>query len=895
MCVLDADKKEYDLRPFMEVLIDPKEEFSIKEMATPEIASQFASPQKGHFNFGFTKGALWFRFTIQENKKDTGSYNKNQWIFDPGWNTYDTFYLFVPDPRNTEKWIQYSCGRLLAPSWSMDKRHFSLPTEINYPTTCYIRATGFRPLVFSPHIATLERTIWINSLKVFGLALLIGFFLTMAMAQFAILVYTKSTKYKWFFIGNITFIGYTASSSYQYIINFQNLPTVIMSAGMIAQGVMLSVVRSFLETRKISKILDIIVFTSIIATFAIAIYIFFINEKISADLVMNSAAATTSIGALASICSYKRNKTVALIFIAAWIGITTAVSVFDYAAHGRMEFCHPSIVWYGFVFEAICHSILLAYSVKVVSLERQKAEANANAKANFLANMSHEIRTPMTAVVGFLQLAIQLKPTGQLNQYLMKIQTAANHLMGVINDILDVSKIEAGKIELESRPFNIETLLQNTADILVTRAFENTNELVISVDPDIPRTLIGDPLRLQQILVNLGGNAVKFTHNGTVLLAVNQANLPASQGTASLRFWVSDTGIGIDPASLSQLFQPFSQADKSTTRVYGGTGLGLSISRRLAELMGGELTATSNPGDGSTFEFTISLHIEPSSDNELPRQNKTYSALQILIIEDNRASREAMKAIMNELGLTHKSTETIKEAFDLLSDDSFDLIILDWDLPDMPGPEAVTSLRALPLNVSPLIAFMTSMARLEAESLQPERFGVDALLAKPFTLSSVENLLRKLFNAEIATTESQFASLDSEKPDISLIKSLRILLAEDNQFNQELIRALLEESRAKLEIVNNGKEAVNRVLDGHKPRIDIILMDLHMPIMDGYEATIAIRTIFKKLPIVAMTADVTDEDKEQCFKVGMNGHLTKPIDIAALYYTLAKIAAGQRS
>jgi two-component system, sensor histidine kinase and response regulator len=434
-------------------------------------------------------------------------------------------------------------------------------------------------------------------------------------------------------------------------------------------------------------------------------------------------------------------------------------------------------------------------------------------------------------------------------------------------------------------------LLSETADILVSRAFENGNELVLSLHPDVPRRLLGDSLRLKQILLNLGGNAVKFTRNGTVGISVSRsADAAPVKGSVYVRFAVSDTGIGIDEAMLPKLFDSFTQADNSTARVYGGTGLGLSISRKLAHIMGGRISAQSQPGKGATFEFTVRLIALPEQGDAAVKPAQDYSAQSALVVEDNPASREAILQILTDLGLRCKMASSVHEAKRLAAKESFDFVLLDWDLPDMPGPEAVKHLRAAERIGQLPVAIMLSMARPEAEGLWPETYGIQAILAKPFTRSSLESVVRQLVCKE-EPGELEISGCSSrEQQTRDKVRGMRVLLAEDNQFNQELIESILVMEGVEMEIASNGKEAVSRVQDGKRPAFEAVLMDVHMPLMDGYEATRAIRADkrFRALPIIAMTANVLAGDRELCLEAGMNDHLTKPVDTELLLATLAK-------
>lgn len=890
-CVLRAEMEEYDLRPFMEFLEDADRSLSIDQSAAPALADRFGLPPKGHFNFGLTSSALWFRFTIVDHPSNSAEGRlPSLWIFDPGWQFYDTIDLYVPDPDAAGGWRTYSAGRLPSVPGAPDKRFFKLPVGLGEPTTCYLRITGIRPIMVAPHLASLDSTLRVNGFKTMGTALLLGFFATLMLGNLAIYLYTGNSKYKWFVLSNLTFVSFVATTSYQHLIVVKNLPTIIMMVGLVGQAIVATTVRTFFEIRKHNRTLNTILLISVWVVLGIAASAFVLPEQMHPKLSIYAVMPLTLVVFLACFDSLKRDRTPALIFMVAWIGAVIAGFTYNWALKGGLPFVHPFFMWVSFVVEAFSMSALLAYNIETLSAQRQAAEAMAQTRSSFLASMSHEIRTPMTAVLGFLNLSLHLGAQGQLRQYLLKINAAANHLMGIINDILDLAKIEAGKVELETKPFEVETLLQDTADLLVSRAFENGNELVVSVQPGLPRRVTGDSLRLKQVLLNLGSNAVKFTHGGTVRLAVQTvADATSVQDAVTLRFEVSDTGIGIDPAVLQRLFTSFEQADTSTARVYGGTGLGLSISRRLVQIMGGDITVRSRPGEGAIFEFTVVFSPDPEDAVRSEANAADHGSLNVLVVEDNPASRAAMEEITTYLGLRHKFAGTAAEASQLGDAENFDLILVDWNLPDMIGPEAVTLLRSSERTARVPVALMTSPARPEMENLRLNGSGVQGVLAKPFTASAVEGLLRQIASSDKPAALAGPDTLADAPCNLDQARGLRVLLAEDNLFNQELLGVILEEAGVEMEVVDNGAEAVRRVTDGGAP-LDVVLMDVHMPVMGGFEATRTIRRDerFSALPIIAMTADITAEDRARCLDAGMNDHLTKPVDTDELFRILVK-------
>ena len=886
VCVLGGEGDDYDLRPYMEYLEDAEGTLTVDQAASAEMDSQFGPPPNGRFNFGFRQSALWFRFTIRELPSG-GSGLPLYWIFDPGWNMYGTFELFVPDAGVPGGWKTYGSGHLLSPSGEQERRQFRLPTGLTDPTTCYIRVTSIRPLVLSPHITTIDRAIWVNGAKLAGTGLLLGFFCTMVLIHLAIYLYTGNGKVKWLVLGNMSFVAFVALTSYQHLFTFRDMPAAIMMAGLAAQGFLACVIREFLELRRDSKLVDAALLFCICLVFAAAVGAYFLPHDLQGRFSIYVAVPVSLTGAWACIVSLKRDRVVSSIFLFAWTGAALSVSVYNRAAHGALSFAHPSIIWAGFVCEGLAMSVLLAYTVQVMAVQRQAAEAMARAKSSFLASMSHEIRTPMTAILGFLNLSLQLQPQGRLRQYLSKIRASSDHLMGIINDILDLSKIEADKVELDARSFDLDALLDEVGDILAPKAFANGNELAVTVPPEVPSRLVGDPLRLKQVLVNLGGNAIKFTHDGTVRLVVTGAeDQPTPAGRIALRFQVVDTGIGIDEAVLPRLFGSFVQADASTARNFGGTGLGLNISRRLVQLMGGEITVRSRLGEGSTFEFTAVF--DPDPQGPATGRPDVQGLGPVLVAEARPASREGAEYAAARLGLGSVCVGSAAEAARAASKQEFGLILLDWDLPDMSGPEAADLLRASE-SAAPVV-LMASLARPEVEGFRPEEHGVRGVLAKPLTAASLGDMLRRARGLGGSAERDASGMSAEERRNRELSRGLRVLLAEDNQANQELLCLILSQAGVLVEVADNGALAVLRLMEDSLPVPDVVLMDVHMPEMDGYEATRAIRRDprFHALPVVALTTNVLPGDRERCLEAGMNDHLAKPVDTGALFAALVR-------
>ena len=512
------------------------------------------------------------------------------------------------------------------------------------------------------------------------------------------------------------------------------------------------------------------------------------------------------------------------------------------------------------------------------------AEDAAKAKAEFLANMSHEIRTPMNAVIGLAHLCLKTDLTAKQRDYVGKIHNAGTSLLSIINDILDFSKIEAGKLDIENVTFELDSVMNNISTMVAQKIQDKGLELLFHVSSDIPHALLGDPLRLGQVLINLLGNAVKFTERGEIRLIGEL--LERTGDKVKLRFSVKDTGIGMTKEQASRLFQAFSQADTSTSRKYGGTGLGLAISKRLVELMGGSIWVVSEPGSGSTFSFTGWFGLsEATARKVVPTR---LGSLKVLVVDDNAAAREVLeehlRAIGAEIELVASGTEAIVAVRRADADRPFDVLLLDWRMPGIDGVETARRIRADgSLKSMPAIIIVTAFGREEVRG-EAELAGVNGFLIKPVNQSTLINVL-----AEIFAPEHMMAAREAVKATAYDLNGLRVLLAEDNAINQQIAVELLEGVGVSVDVANNGREAVEKLLAsaGDLP-YDAVLMDLQMPEMDGYQATARIRAEprLADLPIVAMTAHAMAEERDRCLAAGMHAHITKPIDPELLYRTL---------
>lgn len=506
----------------------------------------------------------------------------------------------------------------------------------------------------------------------------------------------------------------------------------------------------------------------------------------------------------------------------------------------------------------------------------------------------------MNAIIGLSGLALRTGLDRRQRDYLVKIQNASQTLLGIINDILDFSKIEAGRLEFEQIEFSITDVLDDVANLITRRAEEKGLEIVFATNGDLPQKVVGDPLRLAQVITNLCTNAIKFTHVGEVLVRVELKEMV--DGKARLQFSVRDTGIGLTPDQAARLFQPFSQADASTTRQFGGTGLGLSICRRMVELMGGDIWVDSEYGKGSTFSFTACLPVPSGA--AAPRWQELRGA-RVLVADDNATTRAVLGEMLRSLECKVTESADGQAAMDEVmraeaaGEPPYQVVLMDWRMPVMDGLEASRQIkRAEALKVVPVIIMVTASDREEVMEQSDAVSAIDSLLVKPVNPSLLFDTMMILASGGHVpglTADLAAAGHDGDAQQLENVRGRRILLVEDNEINQQVASEILGYWQVAVELANNGQEALMTLEAAGPDGYDAVLMDIQMPVMDGLEATRRIRADgrFERLPVIAMTAHALAEERERCLAAGMNDHVSKPIDPEVLLRVLSSCLGGQ--
>ena len=584
----------------------------------------------------------------------------------------------------------------------------------------------------------------------------------------------------------------------------------------------------------------------------------------------------------------RRGDPVGIYFLVGWSISFTSSLVLSQMINGALpvNFWTMHSLQFGNAIDMLIFMRVLSLRTKAIQNAMLRAEAATRMKSDFLANMSHEIRTPMNAIIGMSRLALMADPNPKLRNYLGKILGAGEHLLGLVNDILDFSKIEAGKMTLERVPFDLNELLEHLSNLTAIKTDARRVELVFRVGRGVPARLVGDPLRLGQILINLTNNAVKFTERGEIVVAVDVAARAADDVT--LRFAVSDTGIGMSVDQLANLFQSFSQADGSITRKYGGTGLGLSISKQLVELMEGGIEVSSTPGVGSSFRFTVKLGVGAEA-GAVAAPGAPLQAMRVLVVDDSETAREALVEMLDSFGVAAHAVSSGERSLAMLTEAAargapYQVVLMDYMMPGWDGVETIRRIQAQAELAAPPAILMVSACTRETVLQQEGQLPLHGFLTKPVGPALLYHSLLQVLRPELAQANAP-ARADTGTRELARLRGARILLVEDNTNNREVALDFLAAAPVQVDVAVHGLEALRMVQERD---YDLVLMDIQMREMDGLTATRRIRAIerLRALPIVAMTAHAMAGDRDKSLAAGMNDHITKPIDPGQLLRAL---------
>ncbi|MDY0975536.1 response regulator [Massilia sp. CFBP9012] len=865
-------------------------------LAAPE---RFERPRTAYASLGMLPGTTWLRIPVTVPTDAT-----NGWVLQVDYALLDELDVYLARPAGVEKIA--SLGRMQAPSGEslagrVPGALLRLTPGTDYTVLLRVRSVGPKilPITFMQPHAVLPEALGEQILQGLLLGLRITLFLY-AIGQWITLRDHLFGKYALLAAGVTVYSAAWFGIAGQYVWpgNAWLLEHGAGIASILAScGAYLFVEQSLARPGR-DRIFSLLMKTlaALCVVTALGFGFGLISHRYLVMIVGTLGILPMLLGLPGAFRRARAGDMVGTYFLIGWAGAFACALITAQLINGRL----PANFWtmhalvFGSTFDMLVFMRILGLRTKAIREAMLRAEASTRMKSEFLANMSHEIRTPMNAIIGMSRLALMSEPAPALRNYLGKILGASEHLMGIINDILDFSRIEAGKLHLEEVQFDLNELLEHLSSLTAVKAEAKGLELVFRVGPDVPTRLIGDPLRLGQVLINLTGNAVKFTEHGEIVVAVEADKTVA--GRVMLAFSVRDTGIGMTEEAIGRLFQSFSQADSSTTRKYGGTGLGLSISRQLVELMGGDIAVRSTPRKGSCFTFSVPLGIaDDQSAPAAPMRQALLQDVRALVVDDSATARSALSEMLAGLGMRADTAASGEDCLALLAradaaGQPYQVVLMDYLMPGLDGMETIRRIRRGAQehghDCPPPAILMISACTRETVMEEEGELPVDAFLHKPVGPALLYHSLLQALHPQLGPIEPMEKYLPA-MADLPRLDGARILLAEDNANNREVALEFMAAARMQVDVAFNGVEAVRMARAGD---YDLVLMDIQMPEMDGLTATREIRldSRLRELPIVAMTAHALASDRALSRLAGMNDHVTKPIDPDLLFCTLLK-------
>ncbi len=904
--VIEQGKGCYPLGGHIELLEDKQGKWTINDIVKQHTAGRFKKSKRDVPNLGYTDATFWLQFTIQTNLPKPGDM-----LLEFDWPHTDLIelFVFVKDTRGNFILTHNKLTGRKVPMADWEIRHrnflFNLPPEGRENQYVFIKLKTDDSLR-APLILWKKQAFWQHAKNEYCL---MGAFygLMFVIIFYNLLVYltTKDLSFLLFILHIAPTALFELSFNglgYEYLwpffpqFNIKAMPIFVFL--LIGFAAIFS--KQFLSLKAYIPLSDRLM-NIIIALSAIGLLILFVVPAPLANIYTASLAGIYPVVLLFISFQSLRHRipySKHFIFIWALVLVSTSIAGLTFLGvlpHGKFtNYFHQCCS----ALEASLFSIVLAGRInalreknkkialigKQAEQKREAAVASSKAKSAFLANMSHEIRTPINAITGILYLLKETELTPVQQDFTEKMRTSASALLGIINDILDISKIEAGKLKLEQIDFELNTVIENVTTLVEMTTARKNLDLIVSYDNITCMHLHGDPLRLGQVLTNLINNAVKFTNRGEAGIYCKKI------GENRFRFDVTDTGIGLTDEEIGRLFLSFSQADKSTTRKYGGTGLGLAISKHLVEMMDGRIWVKSMSGRGSVFSFEVTLFEQPEN-TESSVESETFDDKTALIIDGSASWRRILQKMLGRYHIRTQAISDGKKAVDMITREKFDLVFVDRNIQAMGWKETITAINRQPGSGTGIIV-MTQAYHQKRMMQEAEKEKIAAFLLKPVSPFYLHNIIHKIFTGEtIEQTPPQSSiNIASLRKEIKTLKGSQILLVDDIKLNREIICGILTGSGIMIDEAENGQIALEMVRNAPE-QYELIFMDIQMPVMDGYEATKQIRRINQHIPIIALTASAMESDVRQAMEIGATRHLRKPVEVDQLFLTLLKFVS----